>query len=205
MAAPTKSFATTADVEAAISRTLSTPEINRAAKLIILASMAVTTESNNYRFAPGDYTLGRQVRTRQIILPCSSVGTTVSAIRSINQSDGVSTLQTVGTHYNVRGKKIYVLSGITSELRFSFLPSDSGLYYEIDIVVTTAIPSEIVAVVAGIVASTMSDPLLASDNDIGGSYGVSRISSSNKVWLSASDKAIIKAFRVPKTGIDLIG
>lgn len=190
MTIPTKLLATTADIEIAIGRTLTVIETSHAEALALLASSAVVEESNYYHFAPGDYMISRYVKNNQLSLP-SSPTSTVTEIRDIDQSTGEDTVLVLGTDYNVRGNTVYLLS-----------PSYRDLL-EIDVEVTDDVPTEIVAVIAGIVSSTMSDPNLSGSMDMNGSYAVSRISSSGKVWLSASDKNIIKKYKVPKQALVL--
>ena len=203
MPAPTKLFATTSDVATVLGRSLASTETLHVSNLILLASQMAAEETNNYRFAPGDYTIGRFLTSRHILLPAAST-LSVTAVRKIDQTTGAATLLTSGTHYNTRGRTIYILNGSTSDVRFSFdIPRLNPLFWEIDFTVTDAIPTEIVALVIGIVTSTFTDPMTAASND-GGSFAVSRVSSTGKVWFSASDKMILRKYKQTKNALEVI-
>ena len=79
------------DVESALGRSpgsLTVEENLRATSLLLLASMAVESETNQYRFVPGSYTIGRQVRTFKLKLPAKVAA--ITGVRNINQRTGDS-------------------------------------------------------------------------------------------------------------------
>ena len=76
-------------------------------------------------------------------------------------------------------------------------------FVEVDFTVTAPIPDEVAGIVAGIVASTMSGPPVGASAEHAGPFSISYVNSSGKVWLSASDKAILGRYKQPKPALDL--
>jgi len=199
------------DVESALGRSpgsLTVEENLRATSLLLLASMAVESETNQYRFAPGSYTIGRGVRTFKIKLPAKVAA--ITGVRNINQRTGDATDLVAGINYTTRGSYLYLLTGYGGYNRESaFAEVDymrSHMYrpfVEVDFTVTAPIPDEVAGIVAGIVASTMSGPPVGASAEHAGPFSISYVNSSGKVWLSASDKAILGRYKQPKPALDL--
>ena len=179
----TTAIATTADVVAALGRSLTTAEPDRATALLLLATAAVEAETRR-RFAPGTYTVGRKVRAGKVSLPATV--DTVTEVRSVDQTTGTAQ---VLTGYTTRGRTIYGLP---------------ACFVEVDFTVTEAPPAEVVGVVAGIAAATISGPPVGASQESAGPFSVSYADSSGRVWLSASDKAILCRFRQPKSALELL-
>ena len=200
-------YATNADVESALGRPLTVSENLHVNALLILASALVDVDTNGYKFAPGSYTVGRNVHNRKAVLPATVAS--VDAVRRINQLYGTVTPMVLGSNYTVHKRIIYVLSVLSSDSQFHGADAEylynRFIFVEVDFTVTAPIPDEIVALVAGVVASTLSDPALAAANAISGSYPVARTTSVAKVWLSASDKIILRPYRQPKMAMDITG
>ena len=201
-------LATTTDVEGSLGRSLDSTETPRATSLLTLASSAAVEEANQYRFAPGSYTVGREVRTFKIKLPGKVAA--IVAVRNINQRTGDATTLTAGTNYTSRGSYLYLLTGYGGYNRESAFAEVDFMrshmfrpFVEVDFTVTAAVPDEIVNLVAGIVASTLSGPPVGASAEHAGPFSLSYVNSSGKVWLSASDKAILGRYRVPKSALDL--
>ena len=102
-------LAVVSDVEAGLGRSLTTDEIPRANSLLALASRAVEAETNQYKFLPGAYTIGREVRTFKVKLPAKVAA--VTGVRNINQRTGDVTVLTAGTNYTTHGSYLYLLTG----------------------------------------------------------------------------------------------
>lgn len=206
MSDPTVIFATTADVEDALGRSLTDEELAKANHYLFLASALVAKETNNYRFVPGDYTIGRYVHTRKVKLP-AKVGS-VSAVRLVNQIDGSVTTLVSTTQYNLRGKTLYLRGVGSNDNRFPFSEFrmyDVRVFVEVDFTITEPVPMDIVRITAGIVATTIAQPMTGSTAEVSGAYSVSQISSSGKVWLSSSDKAILERYKSQtKPSLDLL-
>jgi hypothetical protein len=200
-------YATNADVESALGRSLTVSENLHVNALLILASALIDVETNGYKFAPGSYTVGRNVRNRKVVLPATIA--TVDAVRRINQLYGTVTTLALNANYTLHARTLYVLSVLSSDSQFHGSDAEylynRFIYVEVDFTVTAPIPVEIVALVAGMVASTLSDPALAAANAISGSYPVARTTSVAKVWLSASDKVILRPYKQPKMAMDITG
>lgn len=201
-------LATTSDVEASLGRSLITEEIPRATSLLVLASSEVEEEANGYRFAPGSYTVGREVRTFKIRLPGSIAA--ITGVRNINQRTGDASALVAGVNYTSRGCYLYLLTGYGGYNRESAFAEVDFMrshmfrpFVEVDFTVTAAIPDDVVNLVAGIVASTMSGPPIGVSAEHAGQFSVSYVNASGKVWLSASDKAILGRYRVPKPALNL--
>lgn len=175
------------DVESSLGRSLSAEETPRAEKLIRLASAHVEDVTRT-RLAPGTYTVGRRVRSGKVRVPGDAA--TVDAVREIDQQDGTATSLTLTTDYTVRGRTIYGLFGRE--------------YVEIDFTISAPIPDDIIDVVSGIVAATISGPPIGVSAESAGTLSVSYVNSSGKVWLSASDKAILNRYTTPRLALNLI-
>jgi hypothetical protein len=206
-------LATTADVEKSLGRSLFTEEIPRATSLLALASAHVQADSvTGYRFAPGSYTVGRTVpRMGKIRLPGKVA--TVTDVRRVDQWTGeVTALSGWTWHGSVvyrigwlsgRGMGVYGLPGDGLGVTFGLARARTPLFVEIDFTIIAAIPDEIVTLVAGIVASTMSGPAVGVSAEHTGPMSISYVNSSGKVWLSASDKAILGRYKLPRPAIDM--
>lgn len=180
-------LATTTDVANSLGRSLTAgAETSRATALLLLASAAVEVETG-YRFAPGSYTAGRKPRSGKVRLPAKVA--TVAAVREVDQSTGAATTLTLTTDYTTRNGVLYGLS---------------ACFVEADFTVTAAIPTEVVGIVAGIVASTMSGPPVGAASEAAGPFSISYVNSSGKVWLAASDKAILRKYKQARPALDLL-
>lgn len=179
-------LATSADVEAALGRTLTAEESDRVDNLLTLASTAVENESG-YRFAPGDYTVERTVRGRRLRLPAKVA--TVESVTAVDICDGTET-EVLEENYNLRGSTLYGLL-------------DCRVF--VDFTVTEDAPAAIVAMVAGVVASSItSTPLANVSSETAGPFTTSYVDSSGRVFLSKSDKLILKPYRQPKPALRLL-
>ena len=202
-------LAIVSDVEAGLGRSLTAEEIPRANSLLTLASVHVESSAvTGYRFAPGAYTVGREVRTFKIKLPAKVAA--VTGVRNINQRTGDSTDLTAGVNYTTRGSYLYLLTGYGGYNRESAFAEVDYMrshmfrpFVEVDFTVTAPIPDEVVTLVAGIVASTLSGPPVGASAETAGPFHISYVNSSGKVWLSASDKAILSRYKQPKPALDL--
>lgn len=180
-------FATSDDVEAALGRTLTDGELERVDGLLELASGQVFAETGYY-FAPGTYTIGRPARVSKLKIPANV--NAVTSVKEIDQCDGTETLLTAGTDYVRRGSVLYGLRAAWAEILF---------------VVTAAVPTEIVALVAGMVATTLDTPGANVASDTAGPFTRSFISTSGRVYLSVSDKAALRKYKQTKPAINLVG
>lgn len=179
-------LAIVSDVEAGLGRSLTTDEIPRATALLALASAHVEAETG-YRFAPGAYTVGRRTRDGKVILPGTVA--TIAAVRSLDQDTGAVATLALTTDYTTHGRTLY-------GLRVAFV--------EVDFTVTEPVPEVISQLVAGIVASTLSGPPVGAASEGAGPFSISYVNSSGKVWLSASDKAILGRYKQLKPALDLL-
>lgn len=179
-------LAITSDVEAGLGRSLSAEEIPRATSLLALASAHVEAETG-YRFGPGSYTVGRKTRDGKVVLPAKVA--TIAAVRSLDQDNGAVTTLALTTDYTTHGRTLY-------GLRVAFV--------EVDFTVTEPVPLVISQLVAGIVASTLSGPPVGAASESAGPFQLSFVNSSGKVWLSASDKAILARYKQPRPALDLL-
>lgn len=182
-------LAVTADVATAIGRPLTAgDETSRATALILLASAEVEIETG-YKFAPTTYTITRLASDcNQIVIPANVAS--VQAIREINQSNGAPTTLALTTDYTVRGKVIYMQS--------------AREFIEIDFTVTAAVPTEIVKLVAGIVARTLAGPATGVQSETAGPFTKSYVNNNGDVYLSKSDKLILRRYKQPKPALKLI-
>lgn len=191
-------LATTTDVEHSLGRSLdSAEEIARAEDLLVKAS-AMVEEQTGYRFAPGEYTIGRRVHAGQVTVPAAKTAT-ITEIRDIDQRDGVATVLTGWTH---RGRKIYGINGIRRETQF--FAQRHRRFVEIDFTVTDPVPGDVVALVAGCVANTLAGPPVGASQEHAGPFHISYVNSNGKVWLSASDKQILAKYTVAKPALSLL-
>lgn len=174
------------DVEAALGRTLTTEEAARVDSLLTLASAAVSNEAG-YRFAPGNYTVERTVRGRRLRLPAKVA--TVASVTAVDPCDGTET-EVLDENYNLRGSTLYGLVDCRVVVAFT---------------VTAEVPDEIVQLVAGIVASSItSTPLANVSSETAGPFTTSYVDSSGRVFLSKSDKLILKPYKQPKPALRLL-
>lgn len=180
-------LATTADVAASLGRSLTAEEEGRAAKLLVLASKAVLNRTR-FRFLPGTYTITRRPVDGQIKIPATIAALT--SVTSVNQRTGVGTLLTADADYTRRGRVLFGL--------------DSYVKLEIVFTVSAAVPEEIVALVAGIVASTIAGPPVGASSEQAGPFVVSYVNSSGRVYLADSDKQILQPWVQPKLAADLL-
>lgn len=193
-------LAITDDVEAGLGRSLAAEEIPRANSLLVLASAHVEAETR-YRFARGDYTISRTLPSVGRLRLPAGMGTTVAAVRTLDRYRGVLTVLTGWT----------VNRGTVYGLYRGFLRSDQAFatgqprerLIEVDFTVVDPVPDEVIALVAGVVASTLSGPPVGAASEGAGPFQVSYVNSSGKVWLSASDKTILSRYRQPKSALDL--
>lgn len=180
-------LADTQDVEDSLGRSLTAgAETSRATALLILASAHVESETG-YRFAIGSYTVGRKVRAGKVRLPAKVA--TVAAVRAVDQCTGVAITLALTTNYTTRKSVVYGLA---------------AAFVEVDFTVTAAIPDEVIGIVAGIVASTISGPPVGASAEAAGPFSISYVNSSGKVWLSASDKAILRRYKQLASALDLL-
>ncbi len=185
------------DVEDSMGRSLTADENMRALTLISLAS-AYVEATTGYRFAPGSYTVGRRVRNGKVHLPATVAS--VEAVRWVDEWDGTVT---DATGWSLHGNTIYGLEGPrrnrpVHEYRRAWT-------LEVDFTVTAPVPVVVARVVAGIVAATLLGPAVGAASETAGPFSISYVNSSGKVWLSASDKAILGRYTQPKPAIDMIG
>lgn len=184
----TIALATTANVATAIGRPLTTDETARATALLISASAAVEVETG-YRFAPTTYTITRMpADAKQIVIPANVAS--VQAIREINQSNGAPTNLVLTTDYTVRGKIIYL------QRHYDVI--------EIDFTVTSAVPNEIVILVAGIATRTLAGPPTGVESETTGPFSKSYVNNNGDVYLSKSDKLILRKYKQPKPALSMI-
>jgi hypothetical protein len=169
-------LATTTDVETALSRPLTSVEDDRANQLLNIASSAVLLATGQRVFAPGDYTLTRVVRDRRVRIPA-----TVHTVNAVRRVDDLTGAETALTGWTARGNVIYQLRAVRT--------------VAVDFTVTAAIPQDVVDVVAGVVAATLSMPPVGTNSEQIGPYQVSYADSTGRVWLSKSDKAVLAKYR----------
>jgi hypothetical protein len=179
-------LAVDSDVEASLGRTLTTEEAARVDSLLLLASAAVSNETG-YRFAPGEYTVERRVRGGKVKLPADV--DSVDSVVAVGQCDGSETALTVDVDYTVRGSTVYGLPGCWVAVTFT---------------VVAAVPVEIVALVAAIVANTVETGATAAiASETAGPFTTSYVDSNGRVWISKSDKLILKPYKQPKPALVL--
>lgn len=168
------------DVADAIGHTLSDEETLRAEQLLNVASAAVSNKTG-YRFEPGEYTISRTVRQGRIVLPAKVAA--VSEVRTVDERDG--TAITI-TDYTLRGSTIY---GIRA------------CFAEVDFTVTAPIPTEITALVAGVVAGLLAMPPAGVTSEMTGPYQVTFGNNSGRIYFSASDVAVLRKYMQPRPAI----
>lgn len=174
------------DVEASLGRSLDSSEEARCSTLLQLASAHVA-DYTGVRFAPGSYTVGRRVRAGKVRLPGRAA--TVDEVRDIDEATGGASALAAGTDYTSRGRTIYGLG---------------CRYVEVDFTITADVPEDVISVVAGIAASTLSGPPVGVGSEQAGTVQVSYVNSTGKVWLSASDRAILNRYRQPRPSLDIV-
>ncbi len=175
------SLASTTDVGNAMGGPLTTAQATRATSLLVIASSFVATHTG-FRFAAATYTIGR-CASGKVKIPAMTP--TAIVVRQINSYTGAATTLILGTDYTVRGRTIYSLHGEV----------------EVDFTTAASVPTTIKELVAGMVAATMSGPAAGVQSETAGPFQVSYIASSGKVFLSASDKAVLGPWVQPKTAI----
>lgn len=175
-------------VEAALGRTLTSGEVDRVEPLLLLASSFVEARTG-FRFAPGEYTVGRKVRRGRVSLLARV--DSVDEVREVDERSGEVTTLTVVADYTTRGRTVYGLG--------------SRCFVEVDFTVTEAVPDEIVALVAGLVASVVEAPAANVESETAGPFQVSYMTSSGRVYLAESDKAVLKRYTQPRPAIDTLG
>lgn len=171
------------DVGLALGRSLTAAETDRVSDLLLLASAAVE-DHTGYRFAPGSYTVGRKTVGGRVRLP--AVVDTVTTVTEVDQSTGETT---VLTDYTRRGSTLYGLGACWVEVVFT---------------VTTAVPLVVVSLVAGIVANTLAGPPVGAESAQSGPFQMSFVKSSGRVYLSASDKLILRKYRQGRSALVLL-
>lgn len=162
-------------VEQAAGRPLTSEEVSRVIGLLEIASDAVTVAAGGYRFAPGAYTVSRIVTRRIVHLPAEVA--TVAQVRALDPEDGTVT----------------TLTGWT--LRRSTLYDVDACQVEVDFTSTAQVPPAVEAIVAGIVAATINAPGVGVASQGAGPFQVSYADSSGRVWLSASDRIVLRCYR----------
>jgi hypothetical protein len=181
-------LADTTDVATALERALTTAETAAAAGLIELASGAVESATQRL-FAPGDYTVTRRVpMTIPTRLRLPATVDSVTALSTVDPDDG--SLTAVAT-YTLRNSTIYGLR------------SYRGCEVEVEFVVSAAVPADIVALVAGVVAGRLALPAAGVTSELIGPNQVTFGNNSGRIYFSASDKAVLRRYRLPGSAIRL--
>ena len=182
-------LATQANVEASLGRSLvDNFEINKCVNLLISAS-ALIGQYTNYSFVPGSYTISEQTADSvQIVIPAASPS--VTAVRSVSEDDGTFVTLILGTDYNVRGKKVYLLRAMDR--------------VEIDYSVSASIPTEVSIICAGIVARSLAGSPVGATSESVGPYHVTYSNPSGDVYLSKNDKISLSAYRQILSTIRLV-
>lgn len=179
-------FATTEDVATALERALTGPQEDDAEGLIELASGVVASATGRL-FAPGTYTVTARVNDAgKVRLPATVE--TVTSVAVVNQCDG--SLTAVDS-YTLRNSTLY---GLRCHRRQEV---------EVTFVVTAEIPADIVALVAGIVAGRLALPSAGVTSELIGPNQVTFGNNSGRIYLSASDNAILRRYRLPGSAIRL--
>lgn len=176
-------LATPADVATALGGTLDPAQTGRVEQLLRIASEAVLTATDGFRFEPGTYTTRRKVHGGRVRIPARVES--VTTVSAVNPTTGAPTPITGWTLY---GSTLYGVKACTAEVTFE---------------VTEAVPKSIADLVAGVVAATLSGPAVGAQSLGAGPFTVSFADSSGRVWFSKSDKAILARYRGPKRAIDL--
>lgn len=176
-------LATTTDVETVLGRSLSAEEEAKANLLLAQVSEAVTNEAGGYRFAPGTYTIARKVGRGRVRIP--AVVDSVEEVRSLDSETGLTE----------------VLTGWT--LRRSTLYAVDACEVEIDFTVTEAVPPAIISIVALACVGSMTTQQGVTQA-VAGVYSMSYVDSAGRVWLSGTDKAIARRYRLPAKAVALL-
>jgi hypothetical protein len=174
------------DVAIALQRDLTSAEEDASEGLIELASSAVEAATQRL-FAPGTYTVTRRVpltTSRRLRLPGKA--STVTSVSSVDPYDG--TLTAI-SGYTLRNSTIYGLG------------CHGGQEVEVTFVVTEEVPAEIVALVAGVVAGRLSLPSAGVTSESTGPYAVTFGNNSGRIYFSASDKAVLRHYRLPGAAV----
>ena len=183
-------LATQAQVESNLGRSLfDAAEISRCTSLILEAS-ALIGQWTNYSFVPGAYTFSEQVAdSNQVTIP-ADVTSTVGAVRSTNEDDGTFKLLILGTDYNYRNKKVYLLCQADR--------------VEIDYTVTAAIPTEVSNLCAAIVARSLAGSPVGATAESVGPYHVTYSNPSGDVYLSKNNKMVLAPYKQTLPAIQLL-
>jgi hypothetical protein len=181
------------DVALALQRDLTSVEEDAAAGLIELASGAVESVTQRL-FAPGTYTVTRRVPGLSGALPPRlRLPATVDSLTSVAIIDPRNgSLTTISPDsYTLRNSTIYGLGCY------------AGQDVEVTFVVTESVPADIVALVAGVVAGRLSLPSAGVTSETTGPYAVTFGNNSGRIYFSASDKAVLRRYRLPGSAIRL--
>lgn len=177
-------LATLADVETALGGPVDQAKTGRVEQLLRIASDAVLSATGGFQFEPGTYTSCRKVHCGRVRIPARVES--VSAVSSVDPNTGSATPI---TGWTLRGNTLYGIKACTVDVTYT---------------VAEVVPQTIADLVSGVVAATMSGPPVGASSMDAGIYRVSFVDSSNRVWFSKSDKAILARYRGPKRSIELI-
>lgn len=181
-------LATTTDVANALGRPLTAgAETSRATALLTLASKAVLTRTG-FRFLPGSYTISRRPFEGKVTIP-GTVATLVS-VTAVNERTGEGTVLVLTTDYTRRSRVLYGLH--------------RHRMVEVAFTTTAAVPDEVIAVTAGIVAATLAGPPVGASSEQAGPFLVSYVNSSGRVYLSDSDKKILAPWTQLRTSVSML-
>jgi hypothetical protein len=111
---------------------------------------------------------------------------TVTTVTEVNQATGAAQ---VITGYTLRGSNLYGLK---------------ACYVDVVFTVTAPVPEKIATLVAGIVAATLAGPPVGAESATAGPFQMSFVTSSGKVYLSASDKLILRPYKQPRLPVVLV-
>lgn len=184
-------LATTDDVAIALERSLTSSEEDAAAGLIELASGAVESATGRL-FAPGTYTVTRRVgqgMPPRVRLPATVAS--VSSVSVVDPCEGTLTALDVDS-YTLRKSMLYGLR------RYQ------GREIEVTFVVSADIPTDIVALVAGVAAGRLALPAAGVTSELIGPNQVTFGNNSGRIYFSASDQAVIRRYRLPGSAIRLV-
>lgn len=175
-------LATITNLEAALGRSLSAEETTRGEYLLRSAEAAILAETR-WRFE-GEHTIARRPHQGRITIP--ALAPTVSEVREVDETDGTAT---VLTDWTLRGRTIYGLTG--------------SCLVEVDFAVADGtVPQEITDLTAGIAAASLPTTAGVSQASAG-SFQVSYVDATGRVYFSKSDKLILAKYRTPRRAIQL--
>ncbi len=182
-------LATIADVAEALQRDLTDEEEAAAEGLLEVASGAVEAATGRL-FAKGTYTVSRRVSTAPASLRLPAKVASVTSVSVLDECDG--SLTTVdASSYTLRNSTIYGLRCYR------------GREVEVTFVVSDAVPDDIVALVAGVVAGRLASPAAGITSELIGPHQVTFGNNSGRIYFSASDNAVIRRYRRPGAAIRL--